>query len=159
MYLVEQYDMDVAELSTYIAWNAVPVVIGSIWLTGWLARLHSTRSITIYSSVLLGVLCLLLIIPQPAHMQYLSLFLPGLALAVALPACATLISLAASESEQGRVLGNNLSLEVGAEVLSGLAAGFLAAYFIQLPMYAICASALLAAVILFFSNDGVDIVR
>ncbi len=154
MYLVEEYNMDVAELSTYIAWNAVPVVIGSLWLTGWLAKMHSTRSITIYSSVLLGLLCLLLIIPQPAHMQYLSLFLPGLALAVALPACATLISLAASEHEQGRVLGNNLSLEVGAEVLSGLAAGFLAAYFIQLPMYAICASALLAAVILFFSNGG-----
>ena len=154
MYLVEEYNMDVAELSTYIAWNAVPVVIGSLWLTGWLAKMHSTRSITIYSSALLGVLCLVLIIPQPAYMQYLSLFLPGLALAVALPACATLISLAASEREQGRVLGNNLSLEVGAEVLSGLAAGFLAAYFIQLPMYAICASAVLAAVILFFSNGG-----
>jgi len=152
MYLVEHYDMDVAELSTYIAWNAVPVVIGSLWLTGWLAKMHTAKTISMYSSALLGVFSLIMIIPQPAHMQYLSLFLPGLALAVALPASATMISLAAGETRQGRALGNNLSLEVGAEVLSGLAAGFLAAYFIQLPMYGICAVAVLAAVILLFSG-------
>jgi mannose/fructose/N-acetylgalactosamine-specific phosphotransferase system component IIC len=39
-------------------------------------------------------------------------------------------------------------------VLSGLATGFLAAYFIKLPMFAICAVAILAAAILFFSNGG-----
>ncbi len=154
MYLVEHYDMDVAELSTYIAWNAVPVVIGSLWLTGWLAKMHTAKTIAMYSSALLGVFSLIMIIPQAAHMQYLSLFLPGLALAVALPASATMISLAAGETRQGRALGNNLSLEVGAEVLSGLAAGFLAAYFIQLPMYAICGSAVLAAVILLISRGG-----
>ncbi len=154
MYLVEQYDMDVTELATYIAWNAVPVVIGSLWLTGYLAKTLSTRSITILSSFFLGVFSLIMIIPQAEHMQYLSLFLPGLALAVALPASATLISLAAKEKEQGRALGNNLSIEVGAEVLSGLAAGFLAAYFIKLPMFAICAVAVLAAVILFISDAG-----
>ena len=153
MYLVEHYDMDVTELSKYIAWNAVPVVIGSLWLTGWLARMHTARTITMYSAALLGVLSLIMIIPQPAHFQYLSLFLPGLALAVALPASATMISLAAGESKQGRALGNNLSIEVGAEVLSGLAAGFLAASFIQLPMYAICAVAVLAAFILLVSKD------
>jgi len=43
---------------------------------------------------------------------------------------------------------------VGAEVLSGLAAGFLAAYFIKLPMFAICAVAVLAAFILFISDAG-----
>lgn len=154
MYLVEHYDMDVTELSKYIAWNAVPVVIGSLWLTGWLAKMHTARTITMYSSALLGVFSLIMIIPQPAHMQYLSLFLPGLALAVALPASATMISLAVGESRQGRALGNNLSLEVGAEVLSGLAAGFLAAYFIQLPMYGIALVAVLAAVILLFSHGG-----
>jgi len=154
MYLVGQYDMDVTELATYIAWNAVPVVIGSLWLTGYLAKTLSTRSITILSSFSLGVFSLIMIIPQAEHMQYLSLFLPGLALAVALPASATLISLAAKKKEQGRALGNNLSIEVGAEVLSGLAAGLLAAYFIKLPMFAICAVAVLAALILFISDAG-----
>jgi MFS family permease len=154
MYLVEHFDMDVTELAKYIAWNAVPVVIGSLWLTGYLSKMHSARAIAIYSTMLFGLFCLLVIVPQSEFMLYLSLFLPGLALAVALPASATMISLAAREDAQGRVLGNNLSLEVGAEVLSGLAAGFLAAYLIQLPMFAICIVAILAAGILFFSDGG-----
>jgi len=154
MYLVEVFDMGVTELAKYIAWNAVPVVIGSLWLTGYLVKLHSPRTITIYSSVFLGLFSLLIIIPQSEYMLYISLFWPGLALAVVLPACATMISLSAGAHEQGRALGNNLSLEVGSEVLSGLGAGFLAAYFIRLPMFAICVVAVLAAVILFFSNAG-----
>jgi MFS family permease len=89
-------------------------------------------------------------------MLYFTLFLPGLALAVALPVSASMISLTASEDAQGRALGNNLSIEVGAEVLSGLAAGFLAAYFIKLPMFAICAVALTAAFILLLSNTGIN---
>jgi len=154
MYLVEVFDMGVTELAKYIAWNAVPVVIGSLWLTGYLAKIHSPRTITIYSSILLGLFSLLILIPQSPYMLYVSLFLPGLTLAVAFPVCATMISLSAGAHKQGRALGNNLSLEVGAEVLSGLGAGFLAAYFINLPMFAICGVAILAAVILFFSDAG-----
>jgi len=156
MYLVEHFDMDVTELAKYIAWNAVPVVIGSIWLTGYLAKLHSPRVIAIYVTLLFGVFNLFVILPQSEWMLYISLFLPGLALAVALPVSASMISLTAGEDAQGRALGNNLSIEVGAEVLSGLAAGFLAAYFIKLPMFAICAVAILASGILFFSDGGKD---
>jgi DHA1 family tetracycline resistance protein-like MFS transporter len=154
MYLVEHYGMDVTELAKYIAWNAVPVVIGSLWLTGYLSKLHTPRTIAIYSTLLFGLFNLFVILPQSEFMLYFTLFLPGLALAVALPVSASMISLAAGEDAQGRALGNNLSIEVGAEVLSGLAAGFLAAYFIKLPMFAICAVAILAAAILFFSNGG-----
>lgn len=154
MYLVEHYDMHVAELAKYIAWNAVPVVIGSLWLMGYLSKLHSPRTIAIYSTLLFGLFNLFVILPQSEYMLYLTLFLPGLALAVALPVASSMISLRAGEQEQGRALGNNLSITVGAEVLSGLAAGFLAAYFIKLPMFAICAVAILAAMILLLSNGG-----
>ncbi len=154
MYLVEHYDMQVTELAKYIAWNAVPVVIGSLWLTGYLSKLHSPRTIAIYSTLLFGLFNLFFIIPQSELMLFVTLFLPGLALAVALPVASSMVSLAAAQDTQGRALGNNLSITVGAEVLSGLAAGFLAAYFIKLPMFAICAVAILAATILFFSNSG-----
>lgn len=156
MYLVEHFGMDVTELAKYIAWNAVPVVIGSLWLTGYLSTLHKPRTIAIYSTILFGLFNLLFIIPQSTTMLYFTLFLPGLALAVALPVSASMISLTAGEDAQGRALGNNLSIEVGAEVLSGLAAGFLAAYFIKLPMFAICAVALTATFILLLSNTGIN---
>lgn len=154
MYLVEHFGMDVTTLAKYIAWNAVPVVIGSLWLTGYLSTLHKPRTIAIYSTLFFGLFNLLFIIPQSTTMLYFSLFLPGLALAVALPVSASMISLTAGEEAQGRALGNNLSLEVGAEVLSGLAAGFLAAYMIRLPIYTICAVALSAAFILLVSSAG-----
>ena len=45
-----------------------------------------------------------------------------------------MLSLAASDQEQGRAMGNNQSMQVGAESLSGLAGGALAAILIALPL-------------------------
>jgi hypothetical protein len=55
----------------------------------------------------------------------------ALALAICLPSCAAMLSLAASDQEQGRVMGNNQSMQVGAESLSGLVGGALAAILIS----------------------------
>jgi MFS family permease len=148
MYLVEEYGMGVSEVAVFIAWNAVPVVIASLWLIGYLAKYYSSRAITIYSSILFGVSALLVIIPEPVSALWVTLFLPGLALAVALPACTSMLSFMVVGEQQGSVLGNNLSLEVGAEVLSGLAAGFLAAYLIELPMFVVAAVAIGAGITL-----------
>jgi len=148
MYLVEEYGMGVSEVAVFIAWNAVPVVIASLWIIGYLAKYYSSRAITIYSSILFGVSALLVIIPEPVSALWVTLFLPGLALAVALPACTSMLSFMVVGEQQGSVLGNNLSLEVGAEVLSGLAAGFLAAYLIELPMFVVAAVAIGAGITL-----------
>jgi hypothetical protein len=45
-----------------------------------------------------------------------------------------MLSLAANDSEQGRAMGNNQSIQVGAEAISGLAGGALAAVLITLPL-------------------------
>ena len=148
IYLVEEYGMGVSEVAVFIAWNAVPVVIGSLWLIGYLAKYYSSRVITIYSSILFGISAVVVIIPEPVTALWVTLFLPGLALAVTLPACTSMLSFMVSGEQQGSVLGNNLSLEVGAEVLSGLAAGFLAAYLIELPMLVVGAIAVGAGVML-----------
>jgi len=137
IYLVEEYAMGVSEVAVFIAWNAVPVVIGSLWLIGYLAKYYSSRVITIYSSILFGISAVIVIIPEPEWALWVTLFLPGLALAVAMPACTSMLSFMVAGEQQGSVLGNNLSLEVGAEVLSGLAAGFLAANLIELPMFVV----------------------
>ncbi len=148
MYLVEEYGMGVSKVALYIAWNAVPVVISSLWIIGYLAKYYSSRVITIYSSILFGVSALVVIIPEPEWALWVTLFFPGLMLAVALPACTSMLSFMVVGEQQGSVLGNNLSLEVGAEVLSGLAAGFLAAYLIELPMFVVAAIAIGAGLML-----------
>ncbi len=148
MYIVDEFGMGVSRVSNYIAWNAVPVVIGSIWLAGFLAKRFTPMRITVYSAIVLGISMFAIIIPGVEWMLWITLFMPGLALAVALPSCASMLSLMVSGEEQGHVLGNNLSLEVAAEVLSGLAAGVLAAMFIKLPIAALSAIAVAAALVL-----------
>ena len=154
MYLVDEFGMGVSKVSNFIAWNAVPVVIASIWLTGFLARYYTPRTITLFSMILLAVFMVFVIVPQPEYALWVTLFLPGLALAVALPASASMLSLRADLNEQGRVLGNNLSLEVASEVLSGLGAGLLAAMFLKLPLLVLSIIALVAALILSLTVRG-----
>jgi DHA1 family tetracycline resistance protein-like MFS transporter len=148
MYLVDRYRMGVGRVSDFIAWSAVPIVLGNLWLTGYLAKRFPVRKITIYSTLFFGALSFMIILPSREGALWVTLFLPGLAIAVALPACATMLSLMAGADEQGGVLGNNQSLQVGAEALSGLAAGLLAALAFELPLVALSGIAILAAIIL-----------
>jgi DHA1 family tetracycline resistance protein-like MFS transporter len=72
----------------------------------------------------------------------LTLGLTALALAVCLPSCATLLSLSVDDAAQGRVMGNNQSLQVGAEALAGVVGGLTAAAFVALPFVVFGAAAL-----------------
>ena len=54
----------------------------------------------------------------------------------ALAACPTILSNAVSSERQGRVMGNNQALQVGAESLSAAIGGALAGILIPLPLIA-----------------------
>jgi hypothetical protein len=72
----------------------------------------------------------------------------GAALAVCLAAVMTIVSDAVGPAEQGRALGTNQSLQVGAEGLSGLAGGGLAAISTALPLPVMGGLALLGSALL-----------
>jgi hypothetical protein len=76
--------------------------------------------------------------------------------AVCLPACAALLSLAAGDREQGRAMGNNQSMQVGAESLSGLGGGALAAILTSLPLLVCAGSALTGALLLTRQSKKAD---
>ena len=154
MYLVDRYHMGVGRVSDFIAWVAVPIVLANLWLTGYLAKRSSARKITICSTLLFGALTFVIILPPQEGALWVTLFLPGLALAVALPACASMLSLMVSADEQGSVLGNNQSLQVGAEAFSGFAAGLLAAFALRLPLIALAGVAVFAALLLAAEGRG-----
>ncbi len=148
MYLVDRYHMGVGRVSDFIAWVAVPIVLANLWLTGYLATRFSAKKINVISTALFGIFMLLILVFRQEGALWVTLFLPGLAIAVALPACASMLSLMVSADEQGSVLGNNQSILVGAEALSGFAAGLLAAVAIELPLVALAGVAVFAAVLL-----------
>jgi MFS family permease len=151
MYLVDRFHLGVSQVSEFVAWVGVPIAIANLWLTGFLAARFTTRTMTICSAFLTGAFMIVVVAIHPRRSLWITLFLTSAALAICLPACATLLSQATSEAEQGRVMGNNQALQVGAEALSGLAGGLAAAFFVELPLILLGLLAMAAALVLKFS--------
>lgn len=148
MYLVDHFGMGVSRESEYIAWVAVPIVAANLGLVAWLARRHGPRVLTATFGTLLAVCLGLVVVPDGEGWLWLTLGLCALALAICLPSMAAMVSAAATPAEQGGALGANQSLQVGAEALSGLGGGALAAISTRLPLPAIGLLALLGVALL-----------
>jgi hypothetical protein len=88
----------------------------------------------------------LIVVPTSRISLWFTLGPTALALSVCLPSCATMLSLSADEREQGRAMGNNQSMQVAAEALSGMAGGTLAAILIKLPLLVFAGAAVVGAV-------------
>jgi DHA1 family tetracycline resistance protein-like MFS transporter len=143
MYLVDRFHLTVGRVSEFVAYVAVPIVIANLWLVGALSRRARPRSMVFFSALAMGVLTAAIVLPSSQISLWFTLGPAALAVAVCLPSCAAMLSLAADDREQGRAMGNNQALQVGAESLSGLAGGGLAAVSIRLPLLA-CAGAAIA---------------
>lgn len=142
MYLVRDFHLGVARESVFVAWVAVPIVVANLWLVGRLSRRWSAAILTMASGLATGIMLVILPFPGVLNLLWLTLGLTALALAVCLPSCATLLSLSSDDETQGKVMGNNQSLQVGAEALAGVVGGLTAAAFIALPFVVFGAAAL-----------------
>ncbi|MEM7124251.1 MAG: MFS transporter [Pseudomonadota bacterium] len=145
LYLVDAFDLDVTQLAMFIAWVSVPVMAINLFAIAWLMRRFSIKRMVFWSAILLAVSMIAVLVPSSQSGLWFPLFFAGLFLAICLPACTSVLSFAVGEDEQGQVLGNNQSLQVGSESLSGLVVGFLAAVFIPLPMIVLAVIAVTGA--------------
>jgi DHA1 family tetracycline resistance protein-like MFS transporter len=145
MYLVDHFGMGVSQESEFIAWVAVPIVIANLGLVGWLSRRMTPREMALRFGLALAVCLVLVVVPNVQWPLWITLAACALALAVCLPAMAAMISAAVGPDEQGSALGANQSLQVGAEGVSGLAGGALAAVSTTLPLPAMALLALAGA--------------
>ncbi|HTY55109.1 MAG TPA: MFS transporter [Candidatus Binataceae bacterium] len=152
MYLVDEYKLGVSKVSEFIAWVGVPIVMANLGLTGALSRHFSARGMTIWSGILTGAMMIIVIVPHAQSAAWVTLFLAALALAICLPSCATMLSVSATESEQGRVMGNNQALQVGAEALSGLIGGLLASVVVKLSLVVLGGVAIAGGLLLLASH-------
>lgn len=148
MYLVDEFGLDVGEVSEYVAYVAVPIVIANLWLVGALSRRYEPRTMAIGAAVATGALMAVVVVPNREVSLWFTLGPTALAVAICLPACAATLSLAAGADEQGRAMGNNQSMQVGAEAVSGLAGGGLAAVLVKLPLLVFAGAALLGGLLL-----------
>jgi predicted MFS family arabinose efflux permease len=145
MYLVNHFHMAVGRESEFVAWVAVPIVAANLGIVGWLAGRLSARQMAARAAVLLGIAMATIVIPDTPEALWVTLGVTALALAICLPAAASVISEAVSSDEQGAALGTNQSLQVGAEAASGVGGGILAAIATALPLSVMAALALAAA--------------
>jgi len=148
MYLVDEYHLGVSRVSEFVAWVGVPIVLANLWLTSFLSARFATKTLAVWSGLLTGVFMIVVVVPRPINALWATLFLASAALALCLPSCATLLSTAAGTEEQGAVMGTNQALQVGAEALSGVIGGLLAAVMVKLSLMVLGAIAILAAVLL-----------
>jgi DHA1 family tetracycline resistance protein-like MFS transporter len=147
MYLVDEFDLGVSRVSEFVAWVGVPIVIVNLGLVGALARHVSARSTVVVFGLATGVLMSLIVVPSVVDALWITLGSTALGVAICLPACAAMLSLAARGNDQGSVLGNNQSLQVGAEALSGFVGGALAALVVKLPLLVFAGFAVVAALL------------
>jgi DHA1 family tetracycline resistance protein-like MFS transporter len=145
MYLVDEFRVGLSRESEFIAWVGVPIVAANLWLTGFLSKRVGMPRLTVWSAALTGAFMVAIVIPPAPGALWITLFLAALSLAICLPSCATLLSLSVGEADQGRVMGNNQALQVGAESLSGILGGLLAAVMVKLSLIALGAVAIAAA--------------
>jgi MFS family permease len=143
MYLVDQFHLTVGEESVYIAYVAVPIVIANVWLVGALSERWRPRTLAAISAVAMGAGMALIVVPDSEVSLWFTLGPTALALAICLPSCAAMLSLAADDREQGRALGNNQAMQTGAEALTGVVGGALAAIVIKLPLLVFAGAAVI----------------
>ncbi|MFZ0388556.1 MAG: MFS transporter [Solirubrobacteraceae bacterium] len=148
MYLINRFHMDVARESLFVAWVAVPIVVANLGLVSWLARRLTPRQTAARTAPVLAVALAAIVIPRVQGALWVTLGVTGLAAAICLPAAAAIVSAAVPPDQQGSALGSNQSLQVGAEAITGLAGGLLAALSIRLPLYTMAVLAVLAAALL-----------
>ena len=132
-----------------MAWVAVPIVAANLGIVGWLSRRMSSRQIAARFSAGLAVAMVAIVIPdsQGVAVGHPRAERPG---AGRLPAGGRGDHLRGGLrlDEQGSALGSNQSLQVGAEALSGVVGGLLAAVAVFLPLTAMAALALVASLLL-----------
>jgi len=148
MYIVDEFHVTASKLSEFIAWVAVPIILVNLGVTGKLSQHFPPRVLTLWSGFFTGLFMILIIIPHTSSALWITLFLTSAALALALPACATMLSLAAASSEQGRVMGNNQSLQVAAEALSAFIGGLLASITVKSSLIVLALIALITALLI-----------
>jgi MFS family permease len=134
MYIVDAFHVNVSHLSEFIAWVAIPIILVNLGITGALSKRFSPRFLTFWSALFTGIFMFSIVGPSSVNALWVTLFLTSAGLALALPSSATMLSLAASPSEQGRVMGNNQALLVAAESSSAFIGGLLAAIAINLSL-------------------------
>ncbi|GJM15836.1 MAG: tetracycline efflux MFS transporter Tet(A) [Thermodesulfobacteriota bacterium] len=134
IYLVDEWNFSIDKVTLYIAALSGICAISNLFFFAPLSKRFSLRAITIWTSIIGGIMILIIVIPKSEYSIWFTSIPAFFILVWAISACGAYISTLVDQERQGRVLGNNLALQVGAESIGAAIGGFLAAMFVPLPI-------------------------
>lgn len=144
MYIESTFHLEPLRLAELISWLSLPIIIVNCGVIGYLLQRFKTTWITLVFALFFGISLIIIAIPQPLSWIWGNVFFVGFFLAIVLTASTALLSSVAEPHEQGRVMGNNQSIQFLSDALSGLVSGMLGSLLIQLSL-------IVYAVLCFFS--------
>ena len=136
VYMVDRWHTTVDQTTLIYSGLALISAIASFGLMAPLTKRLGLKPVAVGATLLAGVTMMSIPLPIELGSIWLTGGLTTLLGTLALSACPTILANAVSAERQGRVMGNNQALQVGAESLSAAIGGALAGILIPLPLVA-----------------------
>ena len=135
MYLVSHFHMSMVKESLFIAYVAIPMLIGNAFLNAWLIKRLGVTGALVTALIVSAISMACIVVPFfPESLLYLTLFLATLGIALILPCIASLLSMQTNSNNAGAVMGNNQGLSVAAEATTSLLGAYAASLFVPMPL-------------------------
>lgn len=136
VYMTDRWHTTVDQTTLIYSGLAVVSAISSFGLMAPLTRRFGLNRVAVGAALLAGATMISIPFPDALGSIGITGGLTTLIGTLALAACPTVLANAVSLERQGRVMGNNQALQVGAESLSAVIGGALAGLLIPLPLFA-----------------------
>ncbi|MGC1878718.1 MAG: MFS transporter [Rhabdochlamydiaceae bacterium] len=148
VFLQQRFDLTTSQLSLVMVYDSLAIAAGVIWLVPFLSkRFQPVQSLCSFA-FFLAIAFVICLLPKSPYALLVTLIPLGFCLAVVITNGALLISNTASQQFQGQAMGTLTSVQVLAELITGLAGGPLAAYVMTLPLYVGAAMSVVCTLIL-----------
>jgi len=148
VFLERQFSFTSSGLAYVIAYESVAYALVLLWIIKLVAKRLSPKASVALFSVFLGAMLVVVVIPSSPYHLIWTIPLIGGSLALVMTNFSVIVSNAADAGVQGQTMGSLQSVQVFAEVITGVGGGFIAAVSPPLPLYIGGAMALICAFIL-----------
>ncbi|GAB5411917.1 MAG: MFS transporter [Chlamydiales bacterium] len=145
VFLIQKFDYNASSLAEIMSYNSIPIALAPL-VQARLFKNKTARYVFAFSSFLLAIGMVILLLPSSAYALYLTLIPPSLGIAWGLSFGALRVSESVTKEIQGEALGLNQSVQVLSEALSAVIGGQLAGLLIGLPLMVGAGFAFLAGV-------------
>ncbi|MGH6937704.1 MFS transporter, partial [Hypericibacter sp.] len=136
VYMTDRWHTTVDQTTLIYSGLAVISAVSSFGVMAPLTRRVGLNRVAVGAALLAGLTMISIPFPDGLGSIWITGGLTTFIGTLALAACPTVLANAVSLERQGRVMGNNQALQVGAESLSAVVGGALAGILIPLPLFA-----------------------